>query len=533
MQYTPGPGSRLPRRRLPTRYDRRRVARRRGFVAFVVVAFLAIGWFAWPGGGTGSPRASGSKGGHGSHGGKDGGGQTSPSPQIPANAPIKHVVFVVKENRTFNNFFATYPGAEGATEGGTIRCTSNGCTDGPTVKLTHAPDVQAHDLTHCFRCGLVAINGGKMNGFNWMNGPVDISSDLTDEYGHDLSGYDYYDRSSLPHYWAYADRFVLADHFFTPMYGPTLPEHLYAVAAQSNWIVDNKGTVDHPGSYCDDPTEYTSRFDPHLSDAERKQIMSTEWRITHSGSGWFDVADHWQRIRLCFDIKVLPDELEKAGISWRYYANFDAWQNALQMIHHVRFGPMWHDVRNPDLFTQDVKDGHLAHVSWVIPPESYNDHPGAGKSVCAGENWFVNLVNTVMQSKYWRSTAIVVVWDDFGGFYDPVVPPHEDIMGLGPRTPALIISPYTKQGDNPDGGTVDHTTYEFSSVLAFIEQVFGLRAMTDRDAQADPLTGAFDFAHPDFDKLILPLRTDCPYGTSLSQLGPGWPFARTIGSPGD
>ncbi len=508
-------------------YSRRRqqVARRRGFVAFLVVVAIFIAWRAWPD--SGGARAEGggspvSTQGPGDNGGGKGGGKATPTPSssiVPGETPIKHVIFIVKENRTFNNYFATYPGAEGGTEGGTIRCDSNGCTDGPTIQLKKATDVQAHDLTHCFRCGLMAINGGKMNGFNQMNGTIDVSSDLTDEYGHDDSGYVYFDRSGIPNYWAYADRFVLADHFFTPMYGPTLPEHLYAVAAQSNWIVDNKGTTDHEGSYCDDPTEYSSRFDPHLSAAERRQIMQVEERISHSASGWYDVADHWQKIRLCFDIPVLPDELEKAHISWGYYATFNAWMNALQMIRHVRYGPMWNNVHDPDGFTKDVRQGDLPAVSWVIPPEPYNEHPGGGKSVCAGENWTVNLVNTVMRSPYWKSTAIVEVWDDFGGFYDPVAPPHYDIMGLGPRTPALIISPYTKQGDNAEGGTVDHTTYEFSSVLAFIEQVFGLDPMTERDAQASPLAGAFDFDHPNFDKLVLPLRTDCPYGTTFSSLG--------------
>jgi phospholipase C len=124
-----------------------------------------------------------------------------------------------------------------------------------------------------------------------------------------------------------------------------------------------------------------------------------------------------------------------------------------------------------------------------------------------------------MKSDYWESTAIVQVWDDYGGFYDPVAPPRYDIMGLGPRTPALIISPYTRSGDNRDGGSVDHTTYEFSSVLAFVEQIFDLKPMTDRDAQASPLAGAFDFEHPNFKKLILPLRTDCPYGTTFADFG--------------
>jgi hypothetical protein len=168
---------------------------------------------------------------------------------------------------------------------------------------------------------------------------------------------------------------------------------------------------------------------------------------------------------------------------------------------------MWGNVLEPSNFVKDVKHGEMPAVSWIIPPESYNEHPGGGKSTCAGENWTVHQVNTIMRSEFWRTTAIVVVWDDFGGFYDPVEPPQYDVMGLGPRTPALIISPYTRQGSNPDGGAVDGTTYEFSSVLAFIEQLFGLDPMTDRDGQADPLSGAFDFEHPNFDKLI-PVRGD-------------------------
>jgi len=108
----------------------------------------------------------------------------------------------------------------------------------------------------------------------------------------------------------------------------------------------------------------------------------------------------------------------------------------------------------------------------------------------------VQYLNAIFDSKAWRSTAVVIVWDDFGGFYDHVVPPHYDVMGLGPRTPALIISPYTLAGDNPDGGSIDPTVYEFSSVLRFIEDLHGLNPMTDRDAQASPLAGAFDFTQP-------------------------------------
>ena len=210
-----------------------------------------------------------------------------------------------------------------------------------------------------------------------------------------------------------------------------------------------------------------------------------------------------------------PMYLQNAGIHWKYYADANQWQNALQAIDHIWNGKLRSHVQDPDNFITDIQAGRMPQVSWLIPPEPYNEHPGSGVSVCAGENWTVQHVNAVMHSRYWLSTAIVVVWDDFGGFYDPLPPPHYDIMGLGPRTPALIISPYTKHGNNPDGGYVDHTDYEFSSVLAFIEQTFGLGSLTKRDAHASQLAGAFDFEHPNFDRLVLQYRSDCPYGTTL------------------
>jgi phospholipase C len=358
-------------------------------------------------------------------------------------------------------------------------------------------------------------------------------SENADVFGADLTGYSYLDRDGVPNYWAYADRFVLADRFFTSMYGPTLPEHLYAVAAQANLIVDNKGSADTPGSYCDDSSESATRFRPGEVRQREEDILELEREITQNGTNTYDLADHWGKIRLCFDIEVLPDQLEERGISWKYYANENAWMNALQMIRHVRYGPMWQKVQPPETFVTDVRDGEMPAVSWIIPPESYNEHPGEGKSTCAGENWTVHQVNAIMQSEYWRSTVIVVVWDDFGGFYDPVPPPMFDVMGLGPRTPALIISPFTVRGDNPGGGSVDHTVYEFSSVLALIERVFDLEPMTERDVSADPLSGALQFERPRFKKLVLPLREDCPYGTSLAHFRGSWPYLRTIGSPFD
>lgn len=471
----------------------------------VLVAVLV--WRLLPSSGTSGPRATGRP----SPGG-------SSSPIDPASNPIKHVVFIVKENRSFNNYFATYGhGAAGTTTGKTLDCSLGGCKPGPDYQLTKAQDIAPHDIAHGFAAGLYSIDGGKMDGFN------------TILFGDDMSGYTYFDRTDLPDYYKYADRFVLADQFFTSMFGPTFPEHLYTVAAQSYGIVDNKSTVDHPGSYCDDPTEYAPRFPlEELNKTDLKTIMNLETHITAKvPDQLYKIQSYWVQTRTCVPIKSLPAELQKAGIDWKYYALKNHWMNGLQAIQHDRFTPsIWDRVQDPSNFLTDIKSGQMPAVSWLIPPEPYNEHPGDNNpasssyspvSVCAGENWTVNQINTVMQSKYWPSTVIVVVWDDFGGFYDPVAAPHLDIMGLGPRTPALIISPYSRQGGNPDGGSVDHTQYEFSSVLKFIEDLHGLPSLTDRDANANPLSGALDFADPPrLDPMVLPLNQDCPYGTTVA-----------------
>ena len=188
-----------------------------------------------------------------------------------------------------------------------------------------------------------------MNGFNCI------------ALGEDLAGYSQYDRDSLPAYWAYADRFVIADHFFTSMYGPTFPEHLYTVAAQTNGVVDNKSTTNVEGNYCDDPHEYTKRFPlEDLTEADIKRIMRLEENITASPQQLFEIAQYWESTRTCFNIKVLPDLLEHEGISWKYYALPDKWMNALQAIRHVRFGPMWKKVQDPGDDPAGPEAGHAA-----------------------------------------------------------------------------------------------------------------------------------------------------------------------------
>jgi phospholipase C len=163
---------------------------------------------------------------------------------------------------------------------------------------------------------------------------------------------------------------------------------------------------------------------------------------------------------------------------------------------------MWKRVRESDRFIPDVEAGRLPAVSWVIPPTPESDHPDLG-TLCNGENWSVRTIDAIMRSPAWRSTAIFVTWDDFGGFYDHVPPPHVDIYGLGPRVPLLVIGPYARRR------FVFSETAEFSSVLRFIERLERLPALTDRDREANDLIGAFDFTQRP--RAPLPLRDRaCP-----------------------
>ncbi len=393
--------------------------------------------------------------------------------------PIKHIIFIIKENRTFDNYFARYPGADGATHGMT--------STGKRIRLAEATDVLEPDLGHGFYDGVKAVNGGRMDGYDLVfNGKT-------------LNGYSSFEREGIPNYWAYADEFVLGDRMFTSMYGPTFPAHLYTVAAQAGRVTGNKLEVNAPGGYCGDPGETVYRF-AQMTPEERKEVMIAEEAVDIDR-----ISDFWERVRACFDFEVLPDRLEERDISWRYYADEGSWMNALLAIEHMYDSKYWgRNIVPEENFINDILGKKLKKISWVVPGPGVNEHPG-GPSVCMGENWTVEVINAIMESKYWRSTAIFLVWDDFGGFYDHVPPPHYDIMGLGPRTPFLIVSPWAKQG------YIDSTTYEFSSVLKFIETIYGIDCMTKRDCQANNMLSVFDFEQttkPKDRKLVLEQR-DC------------------------
>ena len=393
---------------------------------------------------------------------------------------IRHVIFMIMENRTFDTMFGRFPGADGATTGTTC--------DGTTVPLKRASD-QAANIDHSFLAGVVAVDGGKMDCFDQLNGGEPPA----------LGGYVEYTQSQIPNYWRYASTFSLADHFFSSAYGPSGIEHLWTFAAQSARFVGHEGPgqygVGKPRQFCDDPHEVAWAFE-RLSAAQRTQVEQLE----SSADTAPGIREFWKAKWPCVDVRVLPDELAARGISWKEYRGENSFVQPLEMVRHVRRSNLYTHVVSSGGFIPDVQGGRLPAVAWLTPPWNDSEHPP--QSMCRGENWTVKMIDAVMQSRYWSSTAIVLTWDDFGGFYDHVAPPHPDIFGLGPRVPAIVISPWAKPG-------IDTETMSFDSVLKLIETVFGLPTLTTRDAAANDMLDAFDFTQPPIAPLVLHQR-NCP-----------------------
>jgi phospholipase C len=386
--------------------------------------------------------------------------------------PIKHVVFLIKENRTFDNMFGMFPGADGAT---------TGMDQGQERPLTQAPDRLPEDIKHCYECALQAWNEGKMDGFATI-------SEWADKYA-----YTQFRPEDLPAYWHWAQRFVLADNFFASAQGPSFPNHLYTIAAQSG------GTHENPIQ--DLPT---------LRERHRDTGLFKAWGCDSLPDSYVPVEDREGNVKNvppCFDFLTEGDLLTEAGIPWAYYSatnmqNGYLW-SAYDAIRHIREDPaVWQSHIFPvDDFVQHVDSGLLPPVTWVTPRFELSEHPEY--SFCHGQNWTTEVVNAIMASSLWKDTAVFITWDDYGGLYDHVPPPQVDRFGFGIRVPLLLISPYAKDG------FVDHTLGEFSSVLRFIENNWGLTQLTERDRAADDFTTAFDFTQAPRPPDPQPVRTDC------------------------
>jgi len=338
---------------------------------------------------------------------------------LPGASGVTHVLIMMQENHSFDNYFGTFPGADGLPPGLVVE----------GFAPFHLPSAITRNLPHSATAAQSAMNNGRMDRFVAVEGSPDTLG--------------YYDWRDIPNYWAYAKRFALSDHFFSSFAGPTLPNHLFAVAAQSTGV------------------------DRNLS--------------RPPGAG--------------FGFASLPDSLESAGISWKcYVGKKDPHQfDALNPL--AGFPSLLRDKNPPRLVSsgklfEDIRSGTLPSVAWIFPSMEESEHPLT--DVRYGMWYVTAVVNALMKSSSWQNTVLVVTWDEYGGFFDHVTPPHQFGTMLGPRVPALIISPYARPG------FIDHTTCDFSSVLRYVEDHFRIPPLTEWDSNAASIGGMLDSTpHPE------------------------------------
>ena len=372
----------------------------------------------------------------------------NPTPP-PARSPIKHIVIIVQENRTVDNLFNGFPGADTVTSGKDHL--------GRTVKLHQVELTNGSDPCHDHTCWTVTYDNGKLDGFD-LNNPLHT--------GHDFD-YAYVDPQESAPYFAIAKKYAFADRFFQSNSGPSYPAHQYLIAGQSQLVAENPILTQKFQAWgCDSPPgSYTMVLESNGQEEP----------------GPFP----------CFDYQTLGDTMDSAGVTWRYYAPIigtsGAIWSAFDAIRHVREGQDWgRNVVSPETrFLTDVSAGSLAQVTWIVPSGPDSDHSGDGGG--HGPQWVTSLVNAIGGSPDWNSTAIFITWDDWGGWYDHVKPTQLDAMGLGYRVPLIVVSPYAKPG------YVSHQQHEFGSIMKFVEEDFGLPSLSPVDSRADDLTDCFDY----------------------------------------
>ncbi len=389
------------------------------------------------------------------------------------SSPIQHVVLIVQENRTFNDFFATFPGADGTTTGRIAKY--GACHVGKTkaIALKKVPLViYPHDLDHRYQGYLAAYDGGKMDAFDKV--PFVNTGQPECTYP-----YQYTDPLQIAPYWDMAGQYALAEHMFTTQGSSSFVAHQDLIRG-STQIEPNEAMVN-------DPTAFPWGCDaPHGT----KTSLISKNGVYQGGAGPFPCTTDFPSSS---SYTTIADLLDAHQVTWKYYVpplktNFGGLMNAYDVIATVRYGSEWTtniSMPQTNIFG-DITSGSLANVSWVIPDEPDSDHPG--EKIDDGPAWVSSVVNAIGQSSYWGSTAIVIVWDDWGGLYDNDAPPQKGYGGLGFRVPAIVVSPYAK------AGYVSPTQYEFGSILKYIENNWKLGTLGTTDKRAASLIDCFDYS---------------------------------------
>jgi phospholipase C len=433
-------------------------------------------------------------------------------PLTLARSKIKHIVVIMQENRSFDNYFGTYPGVLGfPRQDGKFTVCVNDPKTGQCVYPYHDPSNTNYGGPHGEASAVADINGGKMDGFiaqaeggaagcqNTLN-PDCGGSSVTDVMG-------YHDAREIPNYWTYANNFVLQDHLFEPNASWSLPQHLFMV---SEWSAICSKAKDPMSCVNDD------RFPQTPPDFNPKGNSTPPPAPVY---GWTDLT------YLLFE----------NNISWKYYvqsgtqpdcANDAAdcppvhqdaktpgiW-NPLPYFETVRLDGQLQNITDVTNYYKDARTGTLPAISWITPSHANSEHPTA--LISDGQAWTTSLINAAMQGPDWDSTVIFLSWDDWGGFYDNVVPPNVDKNGYGLRVPGLVISPYARTG------FIDHQVLSHDAYVKFMEDIFmnGQRLDPATDGRPDrrptvrenvPLLGNllldFDFNQTPRPALILPIH---------------------------
>jgi phospholipase C len=359
--------------------------------------------------------------------------------------PITHVVYIVQENRSFNNLFEGFPNALTASYGYDSK--------GKKIELRARPLGTEWDVGHASLAYFAACDGqGKLKGTDckmdgWLAEGANIGAPKNPEYS-------YVKHGEIVPYWTMAQQYALADRMFASNLDGSFIAHQYVVAAFAS------RAVNYP-------------YSSWGCEGGKSDTIETLTDQRTSGPP----------VLACFENPTIASEADAAKLSWRFYTSVldssgGLW-SAYQADSAIYNGPDWNaDVITPQSqFLTDVGNGKLATITWITPTWAASDHPGMDAT--KGPAWVASVVDAVGESKFWKSTAIFIQWDDWGGMFDPVQPVFEDYDGLGFRVPLIVISPYTKKG------RVTHVQYETASVLRFIEDNFGLGQLAASDTRAN------------------------------------------------
>jgi phospholipase C len=427
---------------------------------------------------------------------------------------IRHVVIIMQENRSFDSYFGTYPGADGipglAGNPGSVPCLPDP-QRGHCVSPYHATSATNYGGPHTHADAMADVANGRMNGFvvQQERGQARACKQFAAPWctpgnhkNPDVLGY--HDGREIPNYWAYASNFALQDHMFEADSSWSMPEHLYLVAGWSAHCTKKgdpwscKSAVQNPGSPPHSPDNPTSK-PPDFAFTDLTYLLhqyGVSWRYYVQQGGQPDCTDDQM---FCAPV---PQSSWTPGI-W----------NPLPWFDTVREDGQLSNVEGLGHFFTELQSNALPQVSWIIPGNKDSEHPPS--KVTAGQSYVTGLINSIMRSNAWSSTAIFLSWDDWGGFYDHVAPPTVDGQGYGMRVPSLVISPYARSG------YVDHQVLSSDAYLKFIEDDFlnGQRLNPATDGRPDPrpdvrenqpilgsLAHDFNFNRAPLPPLILPLH---------------------------